>query len=78
MSLSEDDPAIPVNILRDTAASVSMMLESSVSNLEDAYTGERVVQGVGETVTVPLCKLYLRTDLLSQPVTVGVGESLPV
>lgn len=77
MSLSEDDPAIPVNMLRDTAASDSMMLESSVSNL-GAYTGERVVQGVGETVTVPLSKLYLRTDLLSQPVTVGVGESLPV
>ncbi|XP_076047320.1 uncharacterized protein LOC143028843 [Oratosquilla oratoria] len=29
-------------------------------------------------MTVPLCKLFLRTELLSRPVLVGVGETLPV
>lgn len=46
-SVSEDGPTIPVNILRDTTASLNMVLEISVSNLEDAFTGEYVVWDVG-------------------------------
>lgn len=49
VSVSEDGPTIPENILRDTPASLNMVLESSVSNLEDAYTGEYVVWDVGRT-----------------------------
>ena len=43
------------------------------------HTGDSVVmRGLGGTITVPLCRVYLKSDLVSQPVVVGVQESLPV
>lgn len=34
------------------------------------------MEGFGGCVTVPLCKLYLKMDLVSGPVVVGVHDSL--
>ncbi|XP_076060345.1 uncharacterized protein LOC143036674 [Oratosquilla oratoria] len=79
VSVEEDGPGVSVTVLRDTAASLSMVLQSAVPDVEQALTGEHVlIKGVGGTMTVPLCKLFLRTELLSRPVLVGVGETLPV
>ncbi|XP_076041902.1 uncharacterized protein LOC143025778 [Oratosquilla oratoria] len=79
VSVEEDGPGVSVTVLRDTAASLSMVLQSVVPDVEQALTGEHVlIKGVGGTMTVPLCKLFLRTELLSRPVLVGVGEILPV
>ncbi|XP_076067771.1 uncharacterized protein LOC143040578 [Oratosquilla oratoria] len=79
VSVEEDGPGVSVTVLRDTAASLSMVLQSAVPDVEQALTGEHVlIKGVVGTMTVPPCKLFLRTELLSQPVLVGVGKTLPV
>ncbi|XP_069973541.1 uncharacterized protein [Penaeus vannamei] len=79
MALDEAGPSVPVSVFRDTGASHSVVLKEAVPFLEDAYTGKYVVvEGFGGCVTVPLCKLYLRTDLVSGPVVVGVHDSLPI
>lgn len=79
VSASEDSPSIPVNILRDTGASHSIVVRSIVPFVEDAYTGEFVVlKGINGCITLPLCKLYLRSGIISQAVTVAVQDSLPV
>ncbi|XP_076031947.1 uncharacterized protein LOC143019851 [Oratosquilla oratoria] len=79
VSVEEDGPEVSVTVLRGTAASLSMVLQSAVPDVEQTLTGEHVlIKGVWATMTVPLCKLFLRTELLSQPVLVGVGETLPV
>nr|XP_027218239.1 uncharacterized protein LOC113810791 [Penaeus vannamei] len=79
VALDEASPSVPVSVFRDTGASHSVVLKEAVPFLEDAYTGKYVVvEGFGGCVTVPLCKLYLRTDLVSGPVVVGVHDSLPI
>ncbi|XP_063589651.1 uncharacterized protein LOC134766651 [Penaeus indicus] len=79
VSKSEGTEAFPVTILRDTAASKSVVVKGAVPFIEEAYTGESViVQGFGGTVTVPLCRIYLQSKLLSKSVMVGVQDSLPV
>nr|XP_027212302.1 uncharacterized protein LOC113805498 [Penaeus vannamei] len=79
VALDEASPSVPVSVFRDTGASHSVVLKEAVPFLEDAFTGKYVVvEGFGGCVTVPLCKLYLRTDLVSGPVVVGVHDSLPI
>ena len=79
ISQTEDNEAVPVQIMRDTGASHSMIVKGSVSFSNDTYTGDRVViRGLGETITVPLCSVYLKSDLVSQLVVVWVQESLLV
>lgn len=69
-------PPVPMSVFRDTGVSHNAILKEAVSFLEDAYTGQVVVEGFGGCVTVPLCKLYLKMDLVSGPVVVGVHDSL--
>lgn len=37
-----------------------------------------IIKGIGGSITVPLCRLYLNSDLYSGPVTVAVQETLPI
>lgn len=68
----------PVSILRDTDASHSIVLKSSVPNIEQCYTGKYVIlKGLEGTVSVPLATVFLRSGLVSDYVTVGVRNSLP-
>ena len=47
--------------------------------LEDYLTGESVVlEGTGRPVTLPLCKLFLKSDFGSQYIVAAVKKSLPV
>ena len=79
VSLSEDSMKVPVSVLRDTGASQSIIVRSSVPFLEQCYTGESVVlRGVGGCVVVPLCRVFLDTNLISRMVIVGVQDALPV
>ncbi|XP_047469165.1 uncharacterized protein LOC125025237 [Penaeus chinensis] len=74
------DKSYPVRILRDTASSQSVLVKASMPFVENSYTGEFVViRGFGGTVTLPLARIFLRSDLVDRHITVGVHDyPLPV
>ncbi|KAK0153807.1 hypothetical protein N1851_004120 [Merluccius polli] len=70
----------PVRILRDTGASQSMIIEGVLPLSQETALGSSVlVRGIGMTfIPVPLHKIQLKSDLVSDRVVVGVRPSLPV
>ena len=55
------------NILRETRASHSIVIKGSVPFLDQTYTGESaVMRGLDGTVTIPLCRLHLESELVSK------------
>ena len=70
----------PIQILRDTGASQSLILQSVLPFSDSSSTGTSVlIRGVESgVVKVPLHVVHLSSDLVSGPVTVGVRPSLPV
>ncbi|XP_037774676.1 uncharacterized protein LOC119571446 [Penaeus monodon] len=74
------DKSYPVRILRDTASSQSVLVKASMPFVENSYTGEFVVfRGFGGTVTLPLARIFLRSDLVDRYITIGVHDyPLPV
>ena len=79
VSLPGSDPK-PVRILCDTGASQSVVLEGVLPFSNKTTLGSSVlVCGIGMTfIPVPLHKLHLKSDLISDYVIVGVRPSLPV
>ena len=69
-----------IKILRDTGASQSLLLADVVPFSEKSYSGESVLlQGVEcGIVNVPLHHVFLTSDLVSGPVTVGIRSSLHI
>ncbi|KAK3106890.1 hypothetical protein FSP39_002127 [Pinctada imbricata] len=80
VSLSDSSKALPVQILRDTGAAQTLLLEGSLPLSEHTFTGRSVLlQGVElGVIDVPLHKIYLKSDLITGPVIVGVRPTLPV
>ncbi|KAL5005408.1 hypothetical protein ScPMuIL_018864, partial [Solemya velum] len=70
----------PVRILRDTGASHSLILDGVVPLSEETSSGSSVLlQGVElGFVNVPLHCVYLKSDLVTGPVTIGVRPELPI
>uniref|UniRef100_A0A3B1IMD5 Gypsy retrotransposon integrase-like protein 1 n=1 Tax=Astyanax mexicanus TaxID=7994 RepID=A0A3B1IMD5_ASTMX len=70
----------PVTILRDTGAAQSLLLSGVIPLSLDTYSGaDRVVQGVGLSyVNVPIHSVYLKSDLVSGKVDVGICDTLPI
>ena len=81
VSLSSDfSDAVSVKILRDTGASQTLLLANTLPFSEKSSTGASVlIRGVNcsEYAPVPLHTVYLSSDLVSGPVNVGLGSSLP-
>lgn len=81
VSLSSDlSDAVAVKILRDTGASQSLLLADTLPFSDKSSAGASVlIKGVNslEYSPVPLHTVYLSSDLVSGPVTVGLGSSLP-
>ena len=71
---------IKIKILRDTGASHSLLLADVLLFSEKSYSGESVLlQGVEcGIVNVSLHNVFLTSELVSGPVTVGVRSSLPI
>ena len=69
-----------VVILRDTGASQTLMSSSVLQVREKASEGDSVlVKGVGgDYKPVPLQKVYLKSDLVTGPVEVGIVSEIPV
>lgn len=79
VSASEDILPTPISILHDTSGSHSIMVKSVVPFVEDLYTGEFVVlKGINGCITLPSCRLYLRSGIVLQTVFVVFHDSLPV
>ena len=80
VSLSEgDNNRVPVRIMRDTASSHSLVIGSSVPWIREAMTEKRMIlSGIGGVTSVPLCELYLDCGLVSNDVTLGVKDFLPI
>lgn len=81
VALSSDlSDAVSVKILRDTGASQSLLLAETLPFSEKSSTTASVlIKGVNslEYSPVPLHTVYLSSDLVSGPVNVGLGSSLP-
>ena len=70
----------PIMILRDTSANQSLLLEGTLPLSEQTSTrADVLIQGVEvEPISVPLHRVTLQSDLVSETVTVGIRPSLPV
>ena len=70
----------PIRILRDTGASQSLILAEAILLSEKSHSGKSVlIQGVEcGLVTVPLHQVNLKSDLVSDTVTVVALPSLPI
>ncbi|XP_022791784.1 uncharacterized protein LOC111331025 [Stylophora pistillata] len=81
VALSSDlSDAVSVKILRDTGASQSLLLAETLPFSEKSSTGASVLfKGVNsfEYSPVPPHTVYLSSNLVSGPVNVGLGSSLP-
>ena len=73
------DPT-PVKILRDTGASQSLLLSDILLFSEESSVGASVlIRGINcsEYSPVPLHNVYLKSNLVTGPVKVGIQPSLP-
>lgn len=69
----------PVVILRDTAASHSLLLRGSCYQVEEYYTGEStIIDGVGGPIQVPYARIYLDSSFRTGYVTVAVTDRIPL
>ncbi|XP_047476425.1 uncharacterized protein LOC125030432 [Penaeus chinensis] len=67
----------PVTILRDSAADISLVLKEAVPN-PDCYTGEMVIiNGLIWSKNIPICEVYLKSELISDYVRLGVVDKIP-
>ena len=75
----KDAPTV-VNMLRDTGASQTLLLEGTIKTGPDTHTGDHViVTGVnGVATTLPLHRVKLDSDLIKRDVVVGLTATLPV
>ena len=67
-------------ILQDTGATQSLLLEGVLPLDSRTSTGEEVIaQAIeGGFVNVPLHRIYLKSNLTSEPVVVGTRPTLPI
>ena len=78
--VQENDTPIPIKILRDTGASQSLLVEGVLPLSDESATGDHVlIKGVElGFISVPLYKFFLKSDLISGYITVGIRPDLPV
>ena len=80
-SLSSDfSNSTPINILRDTGASQSLLLLNTLPFSDSSYTGINVlIKGVNskDFESILLHSVHISSKFVSGPVTIGVTESLP-
>lgn len=80
VSLLEEHESVPVRVLRDTGSSESFILESILPFSSSSYVGKNVlIRGIAlQTLSVPLHKFSLQSQLVNGEVIMGVRPSLPV
>lgn len=80
VSLVEGHERVPVRVLRDTGSSESFILESVLPFSSSSHIDRNVlIRGITlQTLSVPLHKFILQSQLVDGEVTMGVRPSLPV
>ncbi|KAJ8364947.1 hypothetical protein SKAU_G00137780 [Synaphobranchus kaupii] len=80
VSVSQGTVEVPVTILRDTGAAQSLLLQGVLDLPASTYQqASALIEGLGgQYGVVPLHTVYLRSNVVSGLVTVGVVMSLPV
>ena len=80
VSLANGGRKVPVNILRDTGASSSFILQSALPFSPDSYTGESLlIRGIGlNTLSAPLHRVHLDCSFVRGTVELAVRPALPV
>ncbi len=80
VSLLDGSVEVPIKILRDTGAVDSFILESILQFFSQSETGESMlVRGMGlNTLSVPLHRVKLHSDLVTGEVVVGLRPILPI
>lgn len=80
VSLSPDSSCKSVTILRDTGAAQSFISADVLPFSADSFTGNDIlIRGINmHCVNVPLHTVYLRSDIVSGPVSLAVCPQLPV
>ena len=78
--LGDESNLQPIKILRDTAASQSLLLEGILPlSQQSSANADVLIKGVEMGyINVPLHNIKLKSDLVSGPVTVGIRPTLPV
>jgi len=77
--VGEEDNLQPIRILRDTAASKTLLLEGVLPlSKQSSVSAGVLIQGVDSVIKAPLHKVHIQSDLVTGPVVVGVRPSLPV
>ena len=71
---------VEVSILRDTGASLSLLLRNKLPKGVIEATRETVmIEGIGgKRVKIPLCKITLKSQWKNGPIQVGVVDKLPM
>lgn len=80
VSLSKEGEKVPVTILRDTAASQSF-IRRDVLPLDSSSEVDAgiIVRSFGmHVMEIPLHTIYLKSELVSGPVVIGVDNRFPV
>ena len=80
-SSSDVSHTTSIKILRDTGASQSLLLSDTLSFSEDSSVGASVlIRGIScsEYSPVPLHTVYLKSNLVTGPVKVGIQPLLPL
>ena len=80
VSLTKNDQFYHINILRDTGAAQSILLSDALPNINQAFTGEKVlISDLTSNASYPLAQICLKCPLLDSPVKVAVrAGTLPV
>ena len=79
-SVDSTSKPIPIQILRDTGASQTLILEGTLPLSEKTAIGESALLEVVQmgAFNAPLHQINLKSKFISGPVTVGVSPTLPV
>jgi len=78
-SVSEHGEKIPIDILRDTSATQSLLVDGVLFLSDSTATGIVQIQGTElRVVTAPLHVIYLNSNLDNGAITVGIRPTLPV
>jgi hypothetical protein len=79
VSINASSDVRPVQILRDTVAAQSLLLESVLPLSERTSADKSVLLQCVElcVIDVPWHRIYLKSDLITEPVIVGVLPILP-
>ena len=80
LSAQENNVPIPITIICDTGASQSLLVEGELLLSDESAISDHVlIKGVQlGFISVPLYKFFLKSDLISGYVTVGIRPDLPV